>query len=138
MKPKPRVPHSWELPVCDLEMRQKCISFVQKLTFTSFQPSSEVGNWNKILEIICVCNVTLTSVYFFQETRSQINQPSTSIGILGPPKTKKKLEDLQSELMFLAKEHFKKSENEFEIMAKKLVFKRERIDKNQRKLAAKF
>lgn len=51
---------------------------------------------------------------------------------------KKKKEDLQHDLMILARDHFKKPENEYQVMARHWAFKLERMSVEQRRLAEKF
>lgn len=51
---------------------------------------------------------------------------------------KKKKEDLQQDLLTLARDHFKKPENEYQVMARNWAFKLERMSGEQRRLAEKF
>lgn len=51
---------------------------------------------------------------------------------------KKKKEDLQHDLMTLARDHFRKPENEHQVMAGHWAFKLERMSVEQRRLAEKF
>ncbi|VVC98980.1 unnamed protein product [Leptidea sinapis] len=51
---------------------------------------------------------------------------------------KKKKEDLQHDLMTLARDHYKKPENEYQVMARNWAFKLERMSGEQRRLAEKF
>jgi len=51
---------------------------------------------------------------------------------------KKKKEDLQHDLMILAMNHFRKSENEHRGMARHWAFKLERMSVEQRRLVEKF
>lgn len=51
---------------------------------------------------------------------------------------KKKTEDLQHDLLTLARDHFKKPENEYQAMARNWAFKLERMTAEQRRLAEKF
>ncbi|KAL4098030.1 hypothetical protein QTP88_022702 [Uroleucon formosanum] len=53
-------------------------------------------------------------------------------------KKKKKDEDLQHDLMTLARDHFRKPENEYQVMARHWAFKLERMSVEQRRLAKKF
>jgi len=53
-------------------------------------------------------------------------------------KKKKKDEDLQHDLMTLARDHFRKPENEYQVMARHWAFKLERMSIEQRRLAEKF
>ncbi|CAH2208356.1 jg25629, partial [Pararge aegeria aegeria] len=72
-------------------------------------------------------------------SQSLNSTPSQPLASTNPGQSKrKKSEDLQRDLLTLARDHFKKPENEYQAMARNWAFKLERMSAEQRRLAEKF